>query len=183
MLHPHSAPLHTASVAFKQERDGARLLPMCGPLCTHRCCLTALLPLLAGRRSSKLLSIVVSTFTAAFVDGWDHFLPGLKRQALPVFDGRTVCYPSEQSLKDYLAWRQSDAHINNQVSLGCDGKLPSSTPLHALQKCAALTDQLCSARYPHTFPFCSTTHVSGCLFTRTANPLLMPSSSSRFAAC
>ncbi len=58
---------------------------------------------------------MVSTFTAAYVDGWDRFLPGLKRQALPVFDGRTVCYPSEQSLKDYLAWRQSDAHINNQV--------------------------------------------------------------------
>ena len=173
----HSAPLHTASLAFKQEGGGQRSCPWCGPLCTRWCCLTALLPLLTGRRSSKLLSIVVSTFTAAFVDGWDRFLPGLKRQALPVFDGRTVCYPSEQSLKDYLAWRQSDAHINNQVGLGCDCKPPSSTSLQALQDCAALTDHLRSACYPHAFPCCSITHVSGCLFTGMADPLLMPSSS------
>ena len=81
---------------------------------------------------------MVSTFTAAFVDGWERIFPDLKRQALPVFDGRTVCYPSEQSLKDYLAWRQSDAHINNQVGLDvscmlCRVALPSHTKfaLHA----------------------------------------------------
>lgn len=31
----------------------------------------------------------------------------------PVFDGRAACYPTDQSLKDYLSWRQADFHINN----------------------------------------------------------------------
>lgn len=35
----------------------------------------------------------------------------------PVFDGRTVCYPNFAVLRDYLSWRQADAHINNQVGL------------------------------------------------------------------
>ncbi|KAB0389708.1 hypothetical protein E2I00_007020 [Balaenoptera physalus] len=29
------------------------------------------------------------------------------------FDGRVVVYPSNQTLKDYLSWRQADCHINN----------------------------------------------------------------------
>lgn len=32
---------------------------------------------------------------------------------LPVFDGRCVCYPNLDSLKDYFRWRQVDCHINN----------------------------------------------------------------------
>jgi hypothetical protein len=35
----------------------------------------------------------------------------------PVFDGRAVSYPSLAVLRDYLSWRQADAHINNQVGL------------------------------------------------------------------
>ncbi|XP_047411772.1 probable tRNA(His) guanylyltransferase isoform X1 [Sciurus carolinensis] len=31
----------------------------------------------------------------------------------PGFDGRVVVYPSNQTLKDYLSWRQADCHINN----------------------------------------------------------------------
>ena len=31
----------------------------------------------------------------------------------PVFDGRTVLYPSNQNIRDYLSWRQADCHINN----------------------------------------------------------------------
>jgi len=31
----------------------------------------------------------------------------------PAFDGRLVLYPSEKILRDYLAWRQVDCHINN----------------------------------------------------------------------
>ena len=27
-----------------------------------------------------------------------------------------VCYPSDTSLRDYLAWRQADCHINNQYN-------------------------------------------------------------------
>ena len=41
-----------------------------------------------------------------------------------MFDGRAVCYPDVATLRDYLAWRQADAHINNQVSH------PSPRPLH-----------------------------------------------------
>lgn len=32
---------------------------------------------------------------------------------LPVFDSRCVCYPNSQNVRDYLAWRQVDCHINN----------------------------------------------------------------------
>ncbi|XP_042555545.1 probable tRNA(His) guanylyltransferase isoform X3 [Dipodomys spectabilis] len=31
----------------------------------------------------------------------------------PGFDGRVVVYPNNQTLKDYLSWRQVDCHINN----------------------------------------------------------------------
>ena len=27
-----------------------------------------------------------------------------------------VCYPSDESLRDYLSWRQADCHINNQYN-------------------------------------------------------------------
>jgi tRNA(His) guanylyltransferase len=30
-----------------------------------------------------------------------------------MFDGRAVCYPTDHNLRDYLAWRQADVHINN----------------------------------------------------------------------
>jgi len=33
----------------------------------------------------------------------------------PMFDGRAVCYPTDALLRDYLAWRQVDTHINNQA--------------------------------------------------------------------
>jgi tRNA(His) guanylyltransferase len=29
---------------------------------------------------------------------------------------RQVCYPSDAVLRDYLAWRQADCHINNQYN-------------------------------------------------------------------
>jgi tRNA(His) guanylyltransferase len=30
-----------------------------------------------------------------------------------MFDGRVICYPTDEILKDYLSWRQADCHINN----------------------------------------------------------------------
>lgn len=36
-----------------------------------------------------------------------------KMVEIPSFDGRIVCYPNEQCLKDYFRWRQVDCHINN----------------------------------------------------------------------
>ncbi|KPI38398.1 tRNA(His) guanylyltransferase [Cyphellophora attinorum] len=78
------------------------------------------------RRKDKLVSTIVSTFTAAYVHLWPkHFRSGNGDQPseirdaeldllhLPTFDGRAVVYPSTANLRDYLSWRQVDCHINN----------------------------------------------------------------------
>ncbi|OCT44286.1 tRNA(His) guanylyltransferase [Cladophialophora carrionii] len=81
------------------------------------------------RRKDKIVTTVVSSFTAAYVLGWDECFPGevslgsqsegpahgttLTMEMLPTFDGRAVCYPSWENLRDYLSWRQVDCHINN----------------------------------------------------------------------
>ena len=67
------------------------------------------------RRGSKLVSTVVSTFTAHYVQLWPVHFPDtpLAPPLLPTFDGRAVCYPSVQNLRDYMSWRQVDCHINN----------------------------------------------------------------------
>ncbi|RGP68468.1 trnahis guanylyltransferase [Fusarium sporotrichioides] len=63
---------------------------------------------------SKLVSTVVSTFTANYVYSWStHFPDTPLSPPLPSFDGRAVCYPSVQNLRDYMSWRQVDCHINN----------------------------------------------------------------------
>lgn len=66
------------------------------------------------RRSSKLVSTVVSTFTAYYIHLWSSYFPDTPMSPpLPSFDGRAVCYPSVQNLRDYMSWRQVDCHINN----------------------------------------------------------------------
>ncbi|KAI9047842.1 hypothetical protein LZ554_008550 [Drepanopeziza brunnea f. sp. 'monogermtubi'] len=66
------------------------------------------------RRSSKLVSTIVSTFTAYYVHLWSTHFPDVPLTApLPSFDGRAVQYPSVQNLRDYMSWRQVDCHINN----------------------------------------------------------------------
>lgn len=66
------------------------------------------------RRDSKLVSTVVSTFTANYVFSWSTFFPSTPLSfPLPTFDGRAVCYPTISNLRDYLSWRQADCHINN----------------------------------------------------------------------
>lgn len=66
------------------------------------------------RRESKLVSTVVSTFTAWYLY---HFPEQMQRSLdpnhLPTFDGRAVVYPTLKHLRDYLSWRQADCHINN----------------------------------------------------------------------
>lgn len=60
------------------------------------------------------MSTIVSTFTASYVHQWSSFFPDTPLSPpLPTFDGRAVCYPSVQNLRDYLSWRQVDCHINN----------------------------------------------------------------------
>ena len=64
------------------------------------------------RREQKILSVLVSTFTSAFIFNWPkYFIEPLLFPA--VFDGRVILYPNLDTLKDYFYWRQVDCHINN----------------------------------------------------------------------
>ena len=77
---------------------------------------------LFDRRRDKLVSTVVSTFTAGYIFYWDDIfntigdptggIP-LDPAYLPTFDARAITYPTTQNLRDYLSWRQVDCHINN----------------------------------------------------------------------
>ncbi|XP_057816540.1 tRNA(His) guanylyltransferase 1 isoform X1 [Cryptomeria japonica] len=68
------------------------------------------------RRASKIVSLTVSFFSSTYVMKWSKFFPHKELQYPPSFDGRVVCYPSSSILRDYLAWRQVDCHINNQYN-------------------------------------------------------------------
>ncbi|KAH8432244.1 tRNA guanylyltransferase [Aspergillus melleus] len=67
------------------------------------------------RRNGKLVTTIVSTFTAHYVYLWNTYFPDTPLQSphLPSFDGRAVVYPSTRNLRDYMSWRQVDCHINN----------------------------------------------------------------------
>ncbi|XP_065321865.1 uncharacterized protein LOC135929282 isoform X2 [Gordionus sp. m RMFG-2023] len=89
----------------------------------------------ASRRTSKILTHIVSLFTSAYVLYWPRFMPrdltisspkdapilssSLSSPSqttecmLPAFDGRVVLYPTDHNLRDYISWRQVDCHINN----------------------------------------------------------------------
>jgi len=70
-----------------------------------------------GRRTSKLLSVTVSLFTSAFVCGWAGHLGGsTPLRDTPSFDARLVVLPSFRHVRDYLAWRQVDCHVNCQYN-------------------------------------------------------------------
>ncbi|XP_059617390.1 probable tRNA(His) guanylyltransferase [Phlebotomus argentipes] len=65
------------------------------------------------RRCAKIMSMVTSLFTSAFVLNWTRFFPDNRLHYAPCFDGRIVLYPSDENLRDYLSWRQADVHVNN----------------------------------------------------------------------
>uniref|UniRef100_A0A3Q4B3Z3 tRNA(His) guanylyltransferase n=1 Tax=Mola mola TaxID=94237 RepID=A0A3Q4B3Z3_MOLML len=65
------------------------------------------------RRSSKLMTHVVSQFSSSYVFYWKEFFGDQPLLYPPGFDGRVVLYPCNRNLKDYLSWRQADCHINN----------------------------------------------------------------------
>ncbi|WYZ44229.1 hypothetical protein EsH8_VII_000665 [Colletotrichum jinshuiense] len=74
----------------------------------HKSCM------LFERRASKIVSTVVSTFTANYIYLWSTYFPDTPLSPpLPSFDGRAVCYPTVLNLRDYMSWRQVDCHINN----------------------------------------------------------------------
>ncbi|TRX94937.1 hypothetical protein FHL15_004022 [Xylaria flabelliformis] len=63
---------------------------------------------------SKLITTIASTFTSYYIHFWPTYFPETTlTPPLPSFDGRAVCYPSVQNLRDYMSWRQVDCHINN----------------------------------------------------------------------
>lgn len=75
-----------------------------------------------NRRQNKITSVIVSSFTSAFVYYWtkyftshssDGLIQTVKLQYPPAFDGRCILYPNENLVIDYLKWRQVDCHINN----------------------------------------------------------------------
>ncbi|KAF6146367.1 hypothetical protein GIB67_020461 [Kingdonia uniflora] len=68
------------------------------------------------RRTSKIVSVIVSFFSSVYVRKWKDFFPQKELRSIPSFDCRAICYPSIKSIKDYLAWRQVDCHINNQYN-------------------------------------------------------------------
>lgn len=65
------------------------------------------------RKPSKLLSSVLSLFTSAYVYNWPRFFKTTPLFYPPTFDARVILYPTDKNLRDYLAWRQADIHINN----------------------------------------------------------------------
>nr|XP_010968353.1 probable tRNA(His) guanylyltransferase isoform X1 [Camelus bactrianus] len=65
------------------------------------------------RRASKFMTLVVSQFASSYVFYWRNYFGDQPLLYPPGFDGRVVVYPSNQTLKDYLSWRQADCHINN----------------------------------------------------------------------
>ena len=65
------------------------------------------------------MSLVASLFSAAYARFWPQLLPDTPLQLTPSFDGRAICYPTVETLQDYLAWRQVDTHVNNQVPALC----------------------------------------------------------------
>lgn len=66
-----------------------------------------------NRRSSKIMSCVCSLFTSTYVFEWSKFFPETPLKYPPSFDGRVILYPTLNTLRDYLSWRQADCHINN----------------------------------------------------------------------
>lgn len=63
------------------------------------------------RREAKLLTTLVSHFTAAYVFNWSSYFPDTPLQYPPTFDGRLVLYPSNREVRDYFAWRQADSEF------------------------------------------------------------------------
>ncbi len=71
---------------------------------------------LYNRRSDKIATTIVSCFTANYMLHFKEFFPDQELKEIPMFDGRCVCYPSNEIIRDYFSWRQADCHINNMYN-------------------------------------------------------------------
>ncbi|CAE6537726.1 unnamed protein product [Rhizoctonia solani] len=65
------------------------------------------------RYDSKIVSMLTSLFTSAYVFNWKTYFPDTELKYPPSFDGRVIVYPGKQEIRDYFSWRQADTHINN----------------------------------------------------------------------
>lgn len=70
--------------------------------------LNGILTCSSDHHSSEIVSAIVSLFTAMYAMKWKEFFPEKEFKEPPYFDGRSICYPSSEILRDYLAWRQVD---------------------------------------------------------------------------
>lgn len=61
--------------------------------------------------TSKLITHIVSLFTAAYVINWPKYMDR-PLNATPSFDGRAVIYPGAKEIRDYFAWRQADSECD-----------------------------------------------------------------------
>ncbi|KAK9752122.1 tRNAHis guanylyltransferase [Popillia japonica] len=68
---------------------------------------------LYNRRASKITTCLCSLFSSSYVFYWPKAMEGVKLQYPPAFDARAILYPTDDSFRDYLIWRQVDCHINN----------------------------------------------------------------------
>ncbi|KRT80124.1 hypothetical protein AMK59_8329, partial [Oryctes borbonicus] len=68
---------------------------------------------LYNRRASKIMTCVCSLFSSSYVFHWPRLMVPTKLRYPPAFDARVILYPNNQTIKDYLIWRQVDCHINN----------------------------------------------------------------------
>lgn len=84
--------------------------------------------------ASKLMSNVNSLFAASYVYYWPRCLKNRELLYPPSFDARVVLYPTDKNLRDYLAWRQADVHINNLYNT-CFWNLVSKKHMTPQQVC------------------------------------------------
>uniref|UniRef100_A0A8D8WDC1 Probable tRNA(His) guanylyltransferase n=1 Tax=Cacopsylla melanoneura TaxID=428564 RepID=A0A8D8WDC1_9HEMI len=111
------------------------------------------------RRTEKILSVVNSLFTSSYVFFWDKFI-SRKLKYPPAFDARIVLYPTVNNLRDYLSWRQADAHINNLYNTAFWGLVKAGkTKQEAEQK---LCGTVSSDKHEILFKTCSINYNNEC---------------------
>ena len=71
---------------------------------------------LYNRRPEKISTTIVSCFSSSYALSFKEFFPDHELKEIPMFDGRCVCYPNDQTIRDYFSWRQADCHINNMYN-------------------------------------------------------------------
>ncbi len=65
---------------------------------------------------SKIMTLTSSCFASNFVFQWSKFFPDTKLEYPPSFDARVIAYPTNENLKDYLKWRQTDCRISYHLT-------------------------------------------------------------------